>query len=82
MFVKAVGGFSAKGVQKFVCQVLRAVYKRTCFRVQSDEPKIDQLYEIAEEEHSLSQLKTLIEEIKLIHAFKDLSDLKRLRSFL
>ena len=83
IFVKAVEGvLNTKGVQKFISPVLRAVLKRTGAGVQGDGPKIKQVYATPEEEHLLSQLKELIDEIKLIHAFSDLSDIERLRSSL
>ena len=88
LFVKAVEGvLNTKGVQKFISSVLRVVLKRACSEAQSNGPDIDQesgdhVYGIAEEEHLLRQLKELIEETKLLHAFKDLSDIERLRSSL
>ena len=61
---------------------LVAVIERTWSGVQSDGPRVEQVYGIAEEEHLLRQLKELIEETNLLHAFKDLSDIERLRSSL
>ena len=83
IFVQAVEGvLNTKGVQEFISLALRAVLKRACSETQSDGPEIEQVYGIAEEEHLLNQLKELVEETKLLHAFKDLSDIERLRSSL
>ena len=83
IFVKSVEGvLNTKGVQEYITRPLRSVLLRACSGVEGSGPKIEKLYEKAEEEHLLSQLETLIKDTELISAFKDLSELERLRESL
>lgn len=83
VFVKAAEGvLNTKGVQKYISRPLRSVLLRACSSVEGSGPEIKQVYEKAEEEHLLSQLRTLIKDTELISAFKDLSELERLRESL
>ena len=83
VFVKAVEGvLNTKGVQDYISQPLRQVLLRACSGVEGNGQAIEQVFGLAEEEHLLSQLRILIKDTELISAFKDLSELERLRESL